>query len=175
MRDENHSSKRPRRDPASAQARLEPRETRGCWLHFKLNSLFPGLRELEAAIDDFERYQRDFQRMMDDESNDGARPPRGPRGNVAELSAKYPAAATYLRAQELATGSHWGSGRGPIFERAVERMEISEAATENEKPGNLVYRGRVTLRGKRRRVECDVSLSRRSEGELPQLVRVRFK
>lgn len=48
-------------------------------------------------------------------------------------------------------------------------------ASERTKSGASIYRGKVTLHGKRRRVECTVMPPIRSEGPLPQLVRVTLK
>lgn len=41
--------------------------------------------------------------------------------------------------------------------------------------GAMTYRGKVTLGGRRRRVECYVQHANRTEGALPQLVWVRLK
>ena len=67
----------------------------------------PGLKELrkaqDAAANDNERYHRSFERMMDDEGNDGARPPRRIDESLAEkatrLATQYPRAAMYLQAE----------------------------------------------------------------------------
>ena len=48
-------------------------------------------------------------------------------------------------------------------------------ASERQRNGASIYRGRVTVRGKKRRAECTVMPPLRSEGPLPQLVRVTFK
>jgi len=49
------------------------------------------------------------------------------------------------------------------------------ARTPEGMSGALTYRGKVTLRGKRRRVDLTVIPFVRAEGDLPQLVRVRLK
>lgn len=60
----------------------------------------PGLEELRAAQEREERHGRRFARMMDDEHNDGARPPRREAGPAfADLAAKHPRARLYLRAE----------------------------------------------------------------------------
>lgn len=92
----------------------------------KLENLFPGLSQLQNAAEDEERYADQFARMMDDEGNDGARPPKPIKVRYADLAQKFPQAASYLEAQRLATGSHWASGRGPVYDRAVARMEAGE-------------------------------------------------
>jgi hypothetical protein len=70
----------------------------------------------------------------------------------------------------------------PDFDAAIAELgELSHTAnlsaegTDSDKRGLLVYRGKVTAYGRRKRVECFVSLSRREEGKLPQLTWVRFK
>lgn len=107
---------------AAREAAAQARATEAA----RLESLFPGLAQLKAALEDEERYQHEFSRMMEDENNDGARPPRPARASSAQLAEQFPAAALYLRAQSLAVSSHWASGRGPIFGRAVERMAAGE-------------------------------------------------
>ena len=48
-------------------------------------------------------------------------------------------------------------------------------ASERQRDGATIYRGRVTIRGKRRRIECTGMPPLRPEGPLPQLVRVTLK
>ncbi len=67
----------------------------------------PGYAELQAALDaaqnEQHRYHSAFDRMMDDENNDGANPPKAENKSFAkrarELAAQYPRAATYIKAQ----------------------------------------------------------------------------
>jgi hypothetical protein len=66
-----------------------------------------GLAELRAAWEEQERYRREFRGMMNDGENDGACPPRPAAGDVAAISAKYPAAALYLRAEDYEVSGHW--------------------------------------------------------------------
>ena len=49
------------------------------------------------------------------------------------------------------------------------------ADTAKTQSGASIYRGKVTIRGLRQRIECPVQDAVREEGELPQLVRVRLK
>jgi hypothetical protein len=68
----------------------------------------------------------------------------------------------------------------PDFVRAQEALgELSLTAklapTASGKHGADVYRGKVTIHGKRRRIECTVIPTQREEGSLPQLVRVTLK
>ena len=72
-----------------------------------LHAAVPGLKELRAARDAAELHGERFGRMMEDESNDGARPPAPPTGpSPAELAAKYPRAALYMRAEDYSLASH---------------------------------------------------------------------
>jgi len=66
----------------------------------KLRANVPGLDELRAAYEDAERERVEYQRMMEDEYNDGARDP-------AEVAAKYPVAAAYLKAEDWSMASHY--------------------------------------------------------------------
>jgi hypothetical protein len=52
---------------------------------------------------------------------------------------------------------------------------LAEAASERERSGASIYRGRVMVCGKSRRAECTVMPPLRKEGPLPQLVRVTLK
>lgn len=78
-----------------------------------LEQSFPGLRRMRElaslASNESHRHQRDFQRMMDDEDNDGARPPRPENRSFAEeladLRRDHPRTALYLRAEKQAQGT----------------------------------------------------------------------
>lgn len=52
---------------------------------------------------------------------------------------------------------------------------LSEEGSRRERGASLIYRGKATVGGRRRRVECTVVVTPRPEGPLPQLVRVRLK
>lgn len=54
-------------------------------------------------------------------------------------------------------------------------LDCRLSRTPEARSGALTYRGKVTLHGRRRRVECTVMPVPRAEGALPQLVRVRLK
>jgi hypothetical protein len=54
-------------------------------------------------------------------------------------------------------------------------LTASLARTPEKSSGALTYRGKVTLAGRRRRVELTVIPYPRDEGRLPQLVRVSLK
>lgn len=59
----------------------------------------PGLDELRAAREAEERYRDRFAAMMENEHNDGARPPAQPTTNAAALAREFPRAALYLTAE----------------------------------------------------------------------------
>lgn len=68
----------------------------------------------------------------------------------------------------------------PNFLRAQQELgELSltakPAATAETKSGAVIYRGKVTINGKRQRIECTVMPIPRVEGKLPQLLRVTLK
>ena len=68
----------------------------------------------------------------------------------------------------------------PDFLRAEKELgELSltakPARTAETRSGAAFYRGKVTIAGKRRRIECTVMPIPRKEGALPQLLRVTLK
>lgn len=68
----------------------------------------------------------------------------------------------------------------PDFVAAEEELrqlceDAKQASTPPSQSGSLTFRTKTTLRGRRRRVEMDVMPFARTEGSLPQLVRVRLK
>lgn len=65
-----------------------------------------GLKEIKTAIYDRQRYRREFNAMMDDEFNDGARAPKLPTADVDALLAKYPRAAAYIKAESYSYAAH---------------------------------------------------------------------
>jgi len=82
----------------------------------------PGLKELRAAIADEVRYREQFNRMMDDEGNDGACPPKPVTVNSKELAVKYPRAALYIKAENYSLASHYAkSAAGDKAMRLLEK------------------------------------------------------
>lgn len=65
-----------------------------------------GLKEIKTAIYDRQRYRREFNAMMDDEFNDGARAPKLPTADIDALMAKYPRAAAYIKAENYSYAEH---------------------------------------------------------------------
>lgn len=95
--------------------------------HAAIRAACPGIDELRAAHEDIDRYHRDFERMMEDESNDGANPPRAIKGDIDALRIQYPVAAAYLTAESWSYASHYAkSGAG---ERAMKRIIAGENHT----------------------------------------------
>jgi hypothetical protein len=91
-----------------------------------LRDRVPGLEILRAAREDVSRYHRQCERMMEDEGNDGARPPRRPAADPKAVAAQYPIATAYLLAEAYRNASHdvkSGAGR-----RAMARIEAGEDA-----------------------------------------------
>ena len=86
--------------------------------------LFLGLDALRAAYNDEERYHREMAQMMEDEDNDGVRPPRPVSVASATLAVQYPAAAAYLLAEAYTLAANYAkAGAG---DRAIKRLETGE-------------------------------------------------
>jgi hypothetical protein len=111
----------------------------------KLLANVPGLRELEAAYSDRERYRREFDEMMEDGDNDGVNPPTRPTADIDALRAQYPVAVVYLRAESWSLASHHakaGAGRralaaireGQDYIQALATMEAEWDAYCTEHP-----------------------------------------
>lgn len=73
----------------------------------RLTANVPGLQSLRDALTRQEMYLNAFDRMMEDESNDGANPPKKPADDINTLKAQYPVAAAYLKAESWEYGSHY--------------------------------------------------------------------
>lgn len=84
----------------------------------------PGLAELRAAVEDEERYHDEFERMMEDEGNDGARPPKPIKIESATVRAQYPIAAAYIKAEAWEQASHYA--KSAAGKRAKQRLEAGE-------------------------------------------------
>jgi hypothetical protein len=76
-------------------------------LRAELELNLPGLALLEAAADDEMRYAEQFDRMMDDEDNDGARPPKSVKVAYSDLAKQYPRAALYLKAESYELAANY--------------------------------------------------------------------
>lgn len=67
----------------------------------KLEEILPGLSILKAAQSDLIRYNHEFEKMMDDEYNDGLNPPEPLKYDINALTVQYPLAALYLKAEDF--------------------------------------------------------------------------
>lgn len=83
-----------------------------------------GLSELRAALADHTRYHRQFEAMMEDEQNDGARPPRAAKGNIDELCARFQRAAAYLEAESWNQASNYA--KSAAGSKAMEQIEAGQ-------------------------------------------------
>ena len=95
-----------------------------------LEAAVPGLADAirlsDAAYNERERYSRAFDRMMADEYNDGARPPKPEDKAIGEKLAAHitahPRAALYLKAKGQHESSHWAdnTGKGAAGQKAMD-------------------------------------------------------
>lgn len=94
-----------------------------------LDRAIPGLDLLRSAIREHDVYASRFDAMMEDEYNDGARPPARPTSDLAALSREYPRAAAYLRAEQASWAADYRkSGAGERAKKILEAGgEIAEA------------------------------------------------
>lgn len=112
------------------------------------NALVEGLGDLELARNayryDQERHHDAFNRMMEDEHNDGARFPQPTdpelKTRYESLKAQYPRAALYLRAEAQHEGAHWAdnAGAGAAGEKAM--LLVKKGASEAEVEAALAVR-----------------------------------
>lgn len=91
----------------------------------------PGLEELSNAEQEHESYHYKFGKMMDDEFNDGARPPKGPKSNLKALRGKYPIAALYLDAERQSLAAH--DEKAAAGKKAMKMLEAGESPEEAKK------------------------------------------
>jgi hypothetical protein len=109
----------------------------------EMDKKIPGLSVLQAAYADEEEYREAFTRMMEDEQNDGVRPPKAPRHNIAELEQQYPAAAIYIKADGYEGASNYLKSAAGKKAKALllEGGTIEEAAAilDNWLPEDAVW------------------------------------
>ncbi|WP_220457319.1 hypothetical protein [Neisseria shayeganii] len=80
----------------------------------ELERKIPGLSILRNAYYDINAYHDAFNRMMEDEQNDGVRPPKAPQADIEALEQQYPVAKVYLKACDYSDASNYqkaGAGR----------------------------------------------------------------
>lgn len=100
-----------------------------------LESQIPGLsemRELERrAINESDRYHTQFNRMMEDENNDGVNPPKPEDRSIgerlAEMKKTNPRAALYLKAERQARGTTSYSATSGQMKGGTDAMQILRA------------------------------------------------
>jgi len=88
----------------------------------KLNALFPGLKEIESAINAENLNRNSFKHMMD--SGDCNYKSYAPPVSSDELRKKYPAAAAYLKAKSYINSSN--VGMYSAGKKAIKRLESGE-------------------------------------------------
>jgi len=103
-------------EKARKQARREARQA-------KINAI-EGLQELRNALDDEARYARAFDRMMENECNDGVNPPKRPTVKSADLKEKYPRAAAYIKAENWSFSNNYA--KSAAGEKAMKRIVDAE-------------------------------------------------
>lgn len=86
----------------------------------ELESKIEGLSEIRSALTELERDHDEFNRMMDDEFNDGVVLPARPKVDIEQLCLKYPRAAVYLRFR--AWERSFDHIKSSIGKRAAERI-----------------------------------------------------
>lgn len=107
-----------------------------------MESAIPGVHALLTLADDASndevRYAEAFDRMMEDEGNDGVRPPRPVNSARAEKLAamlkEFPRAALYLRAKQQNESAHWAdnTGKGAAGKKAMEILESGGSIEDAE-------------------------------------------
>lgn len=100
----------------------------------RLAANVPGLDILRNAIANHMAYCDAFNRMMEDEYNDGVNPPSHPTEDIAVLKVKYPVASAYIKAENWEYASHYvKSGAGRRAKQAItDGMDYSEALAQME-------------------------------------------
>lgn len=108
------------RQRKATEEELEAAEEVACRARQAKIAAIEGLKAIENAIAAEEAYAEAFDRMMDDEYNDGVNPPSRPKESSKELKAKYPRAAAYIKAENWSFASNYAkAGAGS---KAKERI-----------------------------------------------------
>ena len=100
----------------------------------RLAANVPGLEILRDVLTRQEMYHDAFNRMMEDEGNDGARPPKRPTDDIEGLKAQYPAAVAYLKAEAYEDASNYAkSAAGKKAKQAIaDGVNYSEVIAQME-------------------------------------------
>ena len=103
----------------------------------------PGLAILRAAVDDSDRYHRQFNAMMEDGTNDGVRSPRQPAADIDALRAQYPRAAAYMRAESYSCASNHHKAAAGVAAMAVlakgGEIAAADALLDNWLPASAAW------------------------------------
>lgn len=93
-----------------------------------------GLREIHDAKEAWSRYHDAFNRMMEDQDNDGACPPTRPTVSVEELNAKYPRAAAYIKAENYSCAANYAksSAGRKALEKIINGEDYAQAIADME-------------------------------------------
>ena len=91
----------------------------------------PGLDELLKAVNDHAYYHEQFACAMEDEYNDGVNMPRHPTSDIDALSAQYPRAALWIKADNYEDASNYHkSSAGRRAKAMIEAGEPLEAVQD---------------------------------------------
>lgn len=110
---------------AIARHEAQHRQAKDAALEAAIPGVLEAVRLSALAYNESECYSREFGRMMEDESNDGARPPRaedtGNRTRLTTIIGANPRVALYLRALSQSESTHWAdnTGKGAAAKRAM--------------------------------------------------------
>jgi len=88
----------------------------------------PGLNELLKAVNDHAYYHEQFACAMEDEYNDGVNMPRQPTSDIDALSAQYPRAALWIKADNYEDASNYH--KSSAGRRAKAMIEAGEPLAE---------------------------------------------
>ena len=112
-----------RKDKADKKAAIEERQR-------KIDSI-EGLKELEALMDEWDKWFRALHRSYDDCTY---RVPVKPAIEVAELAKKYPRAAAYIKAEAMSEARHFAksSAGKKALERIINGEDYGEALRDAE-------------------------------------------
>jgi len=105
---------------AYKQAEIDREQTHQAMIAKK----FPGIAEIQKAIDAREDYFDAREVAMEDEGNDGVKFPKAPSVSVEAVSNQYPLAALYLKAKAQSKASN--IDKAIAGKKAVEMLEQSD-------------------------------------------------
>lgn len=116
FRQEQHE-KRVAEARANCEARIKAEEEK-----------FPGITLLREAYEQECEYREAFNRMMDDEYNDGVRSPKAPTLNYDKLAEEYPRAALYLKAEGYTFAANYA--KVSAGEKAMQMLKCGHSLDE---------------------------------------------